>query len=56
MLRVPKADLDDTIRKIKWGEIKPIEQPATTRRMTVEHYPQGTTDTEWPQIRVEYMK
>jgi hypothetical protein len=56
MIRVPKAELDDTIRKIRSGEIVPVGVPAGVSRKTVNHHPQGSTDPEWPQIRIEYMK
>jgi hypothetical protein len=54
-VRVPAAELDDQIRKIRSGETKVIDVPSAMRR-TVNHWPTGSTDPNRPQIRIEYSK
>jgi len=55
-LRVAKANLEDTIDKLRTGALAPVSVPRTVRVRAVNHHPQGSTDPDWPQIRIEYSK
>ncbi len=55
-IRVPAAECDSHIARIRGNIEQVISVPASLTRKTVERWPTGTTDPNWPQIKVEYMK
>jgi hypothetical protein len=55
-VRVHKDDLNEAIANLKSRKMKFFEIPPSLRRTEAAKWESGTTDQDWPQIHVEYMK
>lgn len=54
--RADKASLEQTIRDLRNRKLTFFEVPRSLGRTSAEAWPTGSSDTDRPQIRVEYMK
>lgn len=54
--RTSKDTFDQTKAALKTRELTFFPVPGGLTRTTVEGNPTGSTDPNWPQIRVEYSK